>query len=67
MAGLLDLVASAPGTAAIAAALLWGPLTGFPTWPALSRGRMASTVAVSVGIGGVVFVLVQRLTAPAAA
>jgi hypothetical protein len=40
---------------------------GFPTWPALSRGRMASTVAVSVGIGGVVFVLVQRLTAPAAA
>ncbi len=67
MSGLLDLVASAPGTAAIAAALLWAPIMGFPTWPALSRGRMASTVAVSVGIGGVVFVLVQRLTAPAAA
>ena len=46
--GLLDRRGVRRRPSAIAAALLWSPLTGFPTWPALSRGRLASTVAVSV-------------------
>ena len=67
MVGVLDLLGSPASTAAIAAALLWPPLTGFPTWYALSRGRITSTLVVSLGIGGFVFVLVRRLAAPALA
>ena len=67
MTGVLDDLASPAGAAAIAAALLWQPVTGFPTWPALARGRLASTVAISLSVGVVVFALVQRLTAPAIA
>ncbi len=67
MWGFGELLASPAGKAGIAAAVLWPPLTGFPTWPALARGRLASTVALSVAVGGAVFVLVQRLAAPAAA
>jgi len=52
--------------AALAAALLWAPATGFPTWPALARGRIGSTAGVSVAVGLFVFAAVQRLTAPAA-
>ena len=65
MASFANLLASPAASAAIAAALVWPSATGFPTWPALARGRIASTLAVSLGIGAVVFVLVQRLTAPA--
>ena len=67
MVGVLNLLGSPAGRAAIAAAVLWPSLTGFPTWAALARGRVTSTLAVSFILGGFVFVLVQRLTAPAAA
>jgi hypothetical protein len=67
VSGLLDVLSSAPAGATITAAVLCHPLAGFPTWPALSRGRLASTLAVSLGVGSLVFVLVQRFTAPAAA
>jgi hypothetical protein len=59
------LLASPAGLDALCAALLWPAVTGFPTWPALARGRLASTVGVSAAIGVVVFAFVQRLTAPA--
>jgi hypothetical protein len=41
-------------------------MTGFPTWPALTRGRYASTVTISLGVAIFVFTFVQRLTARAA-
>jgi hypothetical protein len=62
---LAALVASPPAAAALLGALAWAPMTGFPTWSALSRGRYASTVGVSVAVAVFVFAFVQRLTAPA--
>ncbi len=62
MIGALDLLASPAGVVAIAAAMSWPVATGHPTWGALARGRPASTVAVSLGIGFAVFGFVQRLT-----
>ncbi len=41
---------SPAGAIAMAAALVWAPLTGFPTWPALARGRLASTAAVTAAV-----------------
>jgi hypothetical protein len=60
------ILSSPPALAALAAALLWAPATGFPTWPALARGRVGSTAGVSFAVGLFVFAAVQRLTAPAA-
>ena len=37
------ILSSPPALAGLAAALLWAPATGFPTWPALARGRVGST------------------------
>ena len=51
MGGGLATLASPAGLAAMVAAILWAPLTGNPTWPALSRGRLASTVMVSASVG----------------
>ena len=48
------------------AALTLPALTGFPTWPSLARGRIASTVGSSAAAGAAVYVFVSRLTAPAA-
>ena len=59
------LLASPAAVAALLGALAWSPMTGFPTWGALSRGRYASTVGVSVAVAVVVFAFVQRLIAPA--
>ena len=60
-------LASPAGVAAILAAALWGPATGFPTWPALARGRCASTVLLCLAVGLFVFTVVQRLAALALA
>ena len=49
-----------PWVALIAAAAR-APVTGFPTWPALSRGRPSCTPAVSALVGWTAFVLVRRL------
>ena len=43
------------GAMAFAAALVWAPLTGFPTWPALARGRLASTAAVTAAVASFAF------------
>ena len=64
MRDLAAVIASPAGVAALAAAVAWPAATGFPTWPALARGRLASTLAVSLGVGALTFVLVQRLAAP---
>ncbi len=62
---LAVLLASPAAAAALLSALAWAPMTGFPTWGALSRGRYASTVGVSVAVAVLVFTFVQRLSAPA--
>jgi hypothetical protein len=46
---------------ALIASVAWAPVAGFPTWPALSRGRLSSTLAISVLVGWTAFVLVRRL------
>lgn len=50
MGGVAHTLSSPAGAIAMAAALVWAPLTGFPTWPALARGRLASTAAVTVAV-----------------
>ena len=62
---LAALLASPAAVVALLGALAWAPMTGFPTWGALSRGRYASTLGVSVAVAVFVFAFVQRLTAPA--
>jgi hypothetical protein len=38
-------------------ALLWAPVTGFPTWPALSRGRLASTAVITLAVASFAYAL----------
>lgn len=54
-------IASPAAVAALVAGALWGPATGHPTWLAASRGRLASSVAVSVAVAWLVFSLVRRI------
>ncbi len=42
---------------ALAMALLWAPVTGFPTWPALARGRLASTAVITGAAAGFAYAL----------
>jgi hypothetical protein len=60
------ILTSPPALAGLPAALILAPATGFPTWPALARGRWGSTVGVSLAVGLFVFAAVQGLTAPMA-
>ena len=60
------LLTTPPALAGLLAALIWAPALGFPTWPALARGRCGSTVGVSLTVGLFVFAAVQGLTAPMA-
>jgi hypothetical protein len=60
------ILTSPPVLAGLVAALIWAPATGFPTWPALARGRCGSTFGVSLAVGLFVFAAVQGLTAPMA-
>jgi len=64
--GALDVLTSPAAVAALATALALPAVTGFPTWPALARGRLASTVCPSAAAGAAVFLFVSRLTASAA-
>ena len=56
----LAMISSPAAHLALFAALCWAPATGFPTWPALSRGRLASTVAISAAVGAFVFLAVRQ-------
>jgi len=60
---LADALASPAGVAGVIAALAWAPATGFPTWPSLARGRLASTMAISLAVGVLVFLFARRLAA----
>jgi hypothetical protein len=62
---LAALLSSPAAAFALLGAVAWAPMTGFPTWGALSRGRYASTVGVSVAVAVFVFTFVLRLSAPA--
>ena len=55
MGGVTHVLTSPAGAIAMAAALVWAPLTGFPTWPALARGRLASTAAVTAAVASFAF------------
>ena len=59
-----SLLASPAAAAALFAALVWAPATGFPTWPAMARGRYASTLAISAAVAALAFTVVQRVLAP---
>ncbi len=63
---MADALTSPAGVFGVIAALAWAPATGFPTWPALARGRLASTVVISLVVGVLVFLFAQRLAAPTA-
>ncbi|QUD90926.1 hypothetical protein [Phenylobacterium montanum] len=55
MGAVAHALTSPAGAIAFAAALVWAPLTGFPTWPALARGRLASTVALTGAVASFAF------------
>ncbi len=61
---VVSFLASPPAGAALLAAAAWAPVTGFPTWPALARGRFGSTLAISVAVGVFVFTIAERLATP---
>jgi hypothetical protein len=60
------LLSSPAVLASVLAALIWAPATGFPTWPAVARGRWGSTVGLSLAVGLFVFAAAQGVTAPTA-
>jgi hypothetical protein len=53
--GVAQVLASPAGVIALAAAVVWAPLTGFPTWPALARGRLAGTIALTGAVASCAF------------
>jgi hypothetical protein len=53
--------ASPAALLALIASVASAPVTGFPTWPALSRGRPSCTLAISALIGWTAFAFVRRL------
>ena len=59
----LAAIASPAGVAGLAAAALWAPASGYPTWPGGGRSRMASTLTTSLAIGWAVFLLVRQFGA----
>jgi hypothetical protein len=62
-----SLMASPAAAVALFAAFVWAPLTGFPTWMAMARGRYASTIAISSAVAALAFTVVQRVLALAQA
>lgn len=60
MVWALAIISSPAAHLALFAALCWAPATGLPTWPALSRGRFASTVTISVAVGVFVFLAARQ-------
>jgi hypothetical protein len=60
MLSALAILSSPAAQFALFAALCWAPATGLPTWPALSRGRLGSTVAISLVVGAFVFLAARQ-------
>ena len=56
-------IAAPAAPLALIASVAWAPVTGFPTWPALSRGRVTCTIAISALVGWTAFVLAHHLAA----
>jgi hypothetical protein len=55
VAAVAHALTSPAGAITLAAALVWSPLTGFPTWPALARGRLASSAALTGAVASFAF------------
>jgi len=61
MDGICAALTSPSVVIALLAAAVWAPVTGFPTWPAISRGRFSGTMTISALVGWTAFVVVRRL------
>ena len=61
----LSILASPAAALGLAAALAWAPATGFPTWPALARGRLGSSLGISLAVGLFVFGFARAVGAAA--
>ena len=61
----LAAIGSPAAVGALAAALAWAPATGFPTWPALARGRFASTALITAAVATFAYGLIACLLAAA--
>jgi hypothetical protein len=57
VAAFVHVMMSPAGAFALLAAVAWSPVLGFPTWPSLARGRLASTIVMSSAVAGVVYAL----------
>jgi len=55
------LITSPAAIAALIAALVWAPLTGFPTLASLSRARFGSTILITIAVAAAAFVLARRV------
>jgi hypothetical protein len=55
MVPLVHIVMSPAGGIALLAVVAWAPVLGFPTWPSLARGRLASTGVISAAVGVVTY------------
>ena len=61
----LSILASPAAAFGLVAALAWAPATGFPTWPAFARGRVGSSLGISLAVGLFVFGLTRAVGAAA--
>jgi hypothetical protein len=50
-------LASPAAPLALIASVAWAPVTGSPTWSAVSRDRLSCIVAISAAVGWTAFVL----------
>ncbi len=59
----LAILTSPAATFALMAALVWAPATGFPTWPAVARGHIGSSLVITVALGFGVFLFCRAFGA----
>jgi hypothetical protein len=64
MSRALSVLTSPAAGFGVLAALVWAPATGFPTWPAVARGRLGCSAAISLIVGLFVYLLAGALGAP---
>ncbi|HXQ46521.1 MAG TPA: hypothetical protein VN806_07890 [Caulobacteraceae bacterium] len=58
-------LASPAALLALLASAAWAPITGVPTWPTLSHGRLCGTVTISGLVGCTAFAALRRLAVSA--
>jgi len=66
MSPLVAVLASPAVSIALIAGAAWAPVTGLPTWPAVTRSRFASTAPVSAAMATFAFGVVRHACASGA-